>query len=524
MEKKIGRGTWIDKLASEMLEREKKLCRDTSILRVESGLGASGIPHVGSLGDAVRAYGVKLALQDLGYKSELIAYSDDMDGLRKIPKGFPKSLNEHLAKPVSLIPDPDSCHGSYGEHMSSLLLEGLDDLGIEYEFRRAYDTYGNGDLKEQTHAILSQKNIIGEKISDMVGQEKFTKYLPYFAVCANCKKLYTTESLEYDAENRAISYECKDAKISGNIIKGCGHAGISRIGIDLGKLAWKVEFAARWAAYDIRFEAYGKDIMDSVHVNDWVAEKILGYAPPHHVKYEMFLDRGGKKISKSLGNVITSQRWLKYGSKQSLLLLLYKRITGARELGFEDIPSLMDEYHELESAYFANKGSGNAAKDAKMHGLYEYVNLLQIPSAPAPHAKYMLVVELARIFVENRAECIIKKLLDYGAIKESSVEIKGLVQIAGNYADDFGSKDAQLVDAQDEVRVALLSLADSLESNSSVQNAAYEAAKSAGAKPRDVFVCMYQILLGSSSGPRLDPFIADIGAAKVAHKIREALA
>ncbi|MDI1495492.1 MAG: lysine--tRNA ligase [Cenarchaeum symbiont of Oopsacas minuta] len=315
MEKKIGRGTWIDKLAYEMLEREKRLCKNTDMLRVESGLGASGIPHVGSLGDAVRAYGVKLALQDMGYKSELIAYSDDMDGLRKIPRGFPNSLVEHLAKPVSFVPDPYDCHDSFGSHMSSLLLEGLDDLGVCYEFKRAYDTYRKGDLAEQIHVILSKREEIGKKISDAVGQEKFTKYLPYYVVCANCKKLYTTESLEYDGQKRTVSYVCKDAEIGGNTIKGCGHEGVSRIGVDLGKLAWKVEFAARWMAYDIRFEAYGKDIMDSVHVNDWVAESILGYAPPHHVKYEMFLDRGGKKISKSLGNVITSQRWLRYGSK-----------------------------------------------------------------------------------------------------------------------------------------------------------------------------------------------------------------
>ena len=187
-----------------MLEREVKLGRDTSILRVESGLGASGIPHVGSLGDAVRAYGVKLALQDLGYKSELIAYSDDMDGLRKIPEGFPKSLSEHLAKPVSFVPDTDGCHNSYGEHMSSLLLEGLDDLGIQYEFRRAYDTYSRGDLVEQRHTILSQRESIGKKIADMVGQEKFTKSICHtMQSVLICKRLYTTESqvlqhIEYD--------------------------------------------------------------------------------------------------------------------------------------------------------------------------------------------------------------------------------------------------------------------------------------------------------------------------------------
>ena len=141
----------------------------------------------------------------------------------------------------------------------------------------------------------------------------------------------------------------------------------------------------------------------------------------------------------------------------------------------------MDEYHELEVAYFADGGSGNAAKDAKMRGLYEYVNLLKVPSAPSQHVKYMLLVELARIFVEDRTERVIKKLLDYKTIKESSVEIERLVQIAGNYADDFARMDTQSVDAQGSVRDALLSLADSLESDfpDSVENAAYEAVQTA---------------------------------------------
>ena len=169
----IGKGTWIDKLALELIEREKKLGRSTDILNVESGLGASGIPHIGSLGDAVRAFGVKLALENFGYKSELIAYSDDLDGLRKIPEGFPESLEEHLAKPVSLIPDPYGCHESYGMHMSSILLDGLDKVGIKYNFRRAIDTYKQGLLKDQIHIILQNSQKIGDKISELVGQEKY---------------------------------------------------------------------------------------------------------------------------------------------------------------------------------------------------------------------------------------------------------------------------------------------------------------------------------------------------------------
>ena len=193
----IGKGTWIDKLAWELVEREKTLGRNTKLLKVESGLGASGIPHIGSLGDAVRAYGVKLALENFGYKSELVAYSDDLDGLRKIPEGFPSSLEEHLAKPVSLIPDPFGCHESYGMHMSSLLLEGLDRLDISYEFKRAYDTYQKGLLKEQIHTILINSEKIGNKIEELVGQEKYQKFLPYFPVCSNCNRLYTAEAYEY---------------------------------------------------------------------------------------------------------------------------------------------------------------------------------------------------------------------------------------------------------------------------------------------------------------------------------------
>ena len=132
-----------------------------------------------------------------------------------------------------------------------------------------------------------------------------------------------------------------------------------------------MEFAARWQAFDVRFEAYGKDIMDSVKVNDWVSDEILNFPHPHHVKYEMFLDKGGKKISKSLGNVVTSQVWLKYGTPKSILLLLYKRITGARELGFEDIPDLMDEYNELENIFFGKIKIDNPAKATKLKGLYE---------------------------------------------------------------------------------------------------------------------------------------------------------
>ena len=520
-QKIIGKGTWIDKLAFELIEREKSLGRNMDLLRVESGLGASGVPHIGSLGDAVRAYGVKLALENFGYKSELIAYSDDLDGLRKIPEGFPESLNEHLGKRVSAIPDPFDCHDSYGMHMSSLLLEGLESLGIKYDFRRAKDTYEKGILREQIHTILVNGKKIGEKIADMVGQEKYKETLPYFPVCANCDKLYTTESYEYLPDEKKIKYRCKDAAIGSDTLKGCGHEGESDITKDLGKLAWKVEFAARWQAFDIRFEAYGKDIMDSVKVNDWVADEILKFPHPHHVKYEMFLDKGGKKISKSLGNVVTSQSWLKYGTPKTILLLLYKRITGARELGFEDIPALMDEYNELENIFFGKIKVDNEAKASKLKGLYEYTNLLNPPS-PDSYVSYRLLLELCNIFKEKREERVMKKLIDYGVLKSPNEQVKKQIEMAGNYADDFGTAEKIDISLDDTTKKALKELAELLKAEKKpedLQNTIYQVAKGNNIQPREFFKILYQIILSTNRGPKIGPFIEDIGKEKVSQTI-----
>ena len=526
-QKIIGKGTWIDKLAFELIEREKQLGRDIDgIVRVESGLGASGIPHIGSLGDAVRAYGVKLALENLGYKSELIAYSDDLDGLRKIPEGLKVDAAD-IGRRVSDIADP-LCdkHGSFGEHMSSMLLEGLEAVGItEYVHKTAHETYKNNLLKDQIHEILVNSKKIGDKIKELTGQEKFQTTLPYFPVCEDCERLYTTESFEYVKDEKKVKYRCKDSEIGSKPIQGCGHEGESDITKDLGKLAWKVEFAARWQVFDIRFEAYGKDIMDSVNVNDWVADDILKFPHPHHVKYEMFLDKGGKKISKSLGNVVTSQRWLSYGTPQSILLLLYKRITGARELGFDDIPSLMDELNELENIYFGKIKIDNEAKLVRSKGLYEYVNLLNPPNEPSTHVNYRLLIELCKIFKDDRKERIISKLIDYGTIKEEKDDIRELIRLAGNYSDDFEETKipaAEIV-IEDSSKAALKQLAKLLEENVEIedlQNSIYNIAKENQVKPKDFFRILYQIIIAGPRGPKLGPFIEDIGKKKVAEKIK----
>ncbi len=562
----IGRGTWIDKLADDLLRREERLGRDTDMIRVESGLGASGIPHLGSLGDAVRAYGVKLAVEATGRRSELIAYSDDLDGLRKVPDGMPASLAEHIAKPVSLVPDPDGSYASYGERMSSLLLEGLDALGIEYVFRRARDSYAGGAFRAQTNRILSEAGRIGERIEEMVGQSKFRGALPYFPVCGACQRLYTARAVSYDPRTESVSYECAGADIGGSFVAGCGHAGESRVGSDLGKLAWKVEFAARWQAFDVRFEAYGKDIMDSVRVNDWVCKEVLGTPPPHHARYEMFLDKGGRKISKSSGNVLTAQRWLRYASPESILLLMYKRIAGARELGLEDVPALMDEYADLAAAYYgggdteagAQEGPGRRSKE---RGLFEYVHLLDPPGMerwpPRPPPRYGLLVEMCRTFgtVEGREEMVVGRLAGGHGYERGdawgSSSLADMVGMAARYADEQapakkegaaaaegGEKAGGAAGARDAaVRAALSDLADALERIAGekggaggdgmadrIQGEVFACARARGARPRDMFKALYGMLVGSPRGPRLGPLIAEMGPARVCGIIREGAA
>ena len=523
----IGRGTWIDKLAYELVKREKNLGRKINMIKVESGLGASGIPHIGSLGDAVRAYGVELALENLGYKSELIAYSDDMDGLRKIPEGFSEDLGVHLGKPVSQIKDP-VCdkHDSFAAHMISQLLEGLDDLGIKYIHEKASDTYKNGLLKEQIHTILVNSEKIGEKISELVGQEKYKESLPYFPICSSCKKIYTTEAYEYLEDERKVKYRCKPAKLGSENIDGCGNEGIADITKGEGKLSWKVEFAARWQGFDVRFEAYGKDIMDSVKVNDWVADEILNYPHPHHVKYEMLLDKEGKKISKSLGNVLTSQEWLNYGTPESILLLLYKRITGAREVGFEDIPSLMDEYNELEDIYFGKTKLDNEAKLVKLKGLYEYVKLCNVPNSPGIHVSYRLLVDLCKIFKDARKQLVIKKLIEYGVIKNSNSEIERLIDLASNYADKFewiGTTEIKLEGATRKAVEHLEELLTQKNVPKDLQSSIYKIAKDHKIPTKDFFKVLYQMILATDHGPRIGPYINDIGREKVARRLREHL-
>jgi lysyl-tRNA synthetase class 1 len=526
----IGHGTWYDKMARKVVNRERKLDRSLEKIRTEMGLGASGFPHIGSLGDAARSYAVTLALKEMRFNSELVAFCDDKDGLRKVPAGLPKSLEKYLGFPVSSIPDPFGCHESYGKHMSSLLLEALDKCGIQYSYMSAKEVYEKGLLLEEVRTILSNAEKVGEIVKEEVGQERYTEVLPYFPVCEKCGRIYTTQALEFLPETDTVLYECKGLEIRGKRIEGCGHRGETDIRRGEGKLSWKGEFAARWKALDIRFEAYGKDIADSVRINDRICREILCFEPPSHARYEMFLDKGGRKISKSAGNVFTPQIWFRYGSPQSLLLLMLKRFVGTRTLDVSDIPSYMNELDSLEAVFFGRKAVKDERELAKLRGLYEYCWVMKPPAKPSVHVPYNLLAFLVKMAPKKCLDDFVaQKLQRYGYLQKGQAidaDLARRIEYALNWTQDFEEireTSVSLTVAEKNAITQLLSVIEAEDEADKIQNAIFNAAKTNGLKPGAFFKTLYAILMGAPQGPRLGPYILAMGKQNVTAALRRAL-
>ncbi|MGI0037497.1 MAG: lysine--tRNA ligase, partial [Nitrososphaera sp.] len=302
-------------------------------------------------------------------------------------------------------------------------------------------------------------------------------------------------------------------------------------------LAWKVEFAARWQALDIRLEAYGKDIMDSVKINDWVADEILGFNHPLHVKYEMFLDKAGKKISKSAGNVLTPQMWMRYGTPESILLLLYKRITGTRHVGLDDVRSLMDEYDSLEDKYFGKVKEDNPAKLVKEKGLYEYINKLHPPRQPSPHMPYQLVVQQAALFPpgEDRYEKIFNRLVTYNLVKEKSDAVVNRIKLAANWADDNVAQEdekfeVQISETEKKAVAELLEVVrpfgempSTPDNAKALQSKVFDVARNNNIEPKAFFTMLYRMFLNAERGPRIGNYFLDLGVQRAIHVLKKYL-
>lgn len=526
----IGHGTWYDKTAARIVARERKLGRSLDLVRTEMGIAASGLPHIGNLSDAARSFAVTLALREQGYHSELTAFSDDKDGLRKVPAGMPESLEKHLGKPVTDIPDIFGCHESYGEHMTLLLREALDKCGIEYKFISATDAYRSGLFSEEIRTILLNAKRIGEIMKEEVGQEKFLEALPYFAVCKNCGRIYTTKAYDFLPDENKILYSCEGMEVKRRWLEGCGFKGEADFTKGDGKLSWKGEFAVRWKALDIRFEAYGKEVADSARVNDRICREILCWEPPLHAKYELFLDKSGKRMSKSAGVVFTPQSWFKYGSPQSLMLLLLKRFVGARALDVTDVPFYMNELGDMEDIYFGKKQVKSERELAKLRGLYEYCWALKPPKKPSVNVPYNLMIFLVKMTPkEGTDEFIAEKLRGYGYLQKGQGLDEGLkqrIEYASNWIRDFEEIKETAVSLSSNERKAITELIEILKAEDEpekIQNAVFNAAKKNNLPLGSFFKTLYTILVGAPQGPRLGPYIIAMGKQNVIKALERSL-
>jgi lysyl-tRNA synthetase class 1 len=524
---------WLDYWARQVSERENKLKRGLKIFRSESGLGLSGLPHIGSFGDVVRQYGVTLALKDAGFKSELIAFADDRDGLRKVPLGFPNWLEEHIGKPVFLIPDPYKCHESFSQHMASLFIEALETANIEFTFTSGNETYKKGILNEQIEKLILNSAIVNQIIKKMLGQEHI-KEIPYFPVCEKCGRVYTTRVYDILPKEHKVLYVCDQDFIGANrntdkevIVHGCTHKGEMNYFKDYGKLAWKGEFAARWAALKIVFEAHGKDIFDSVRVNDEICRRVLGWEPPLHFVYEMFLEKGGKKISKSVGNVLSPQVWFRYAPPSSLILLMLRRSEGTREINVMDIPNYSDDVDKLEDLYFGIKEEFNQRDLFNAKRLFEFIHLLKSPKKVGLHVHYSKMIEIAKILPEkNQVEFAVNKLKDFGyEVGTKDVkEIEERLEFAKNWNEDFLKPEVEKVELTERQRETIDRLIKAIEEEKDgekLQTKIFQLAKEVGIN--EFFPLVYQILLKSNKGPRLGPYIIERGKEEVIKKLKEAV-
>lgn len=518
---------WADQVAKEVVEREKQLGR-VSAFRTEMGLGASGIPHVGSTGDGIRSFVVNLALKELGVKSEFLAFSDDRDGLRKIPVGFPVPESE-IGKPVSTIDDPFGCHKNMALHIGQLLTDAFDRLGVEFRLLRAHEEYAKGTLDKQIIIALENAKRCGEIIREVTGQDKYIAQLPYMAVCEKCGKIYTTRAYRFDEK---IHYKCdqtfegKDSNTGKVIeIKGCGHDGVC--GIRDGKLSWKVEFAARWAALSINYEAFGKDILDSVRCNDRISREIFGWEPPVHSFYELFTERSGRKISKSAGNVFTPARWMKYASPQSLRLLFLKRLGTSRVVDPDAIPAYMDEVDELEKIYFGKSKVVNVKELEHQKRLFEYVNFLQASRENKALVQYNMLANLMRI-AKNRE--VVKEILkrtghiSKGLNKEDEHELEQRITYVTNWINDTVPEEKIVYAITDAQKKSIKKLIYELESKEweeeELYARLYAIPKEDGLEMGKFFEAAYVLLLNSLRGPRLAQFICAIGCEKAASLLK----
>jgi lysyl-tRNA synthetase class 1 len=521
---------WPFEEARKIVARLKKRPKDEVIF--ETGYGPSGLPHIGTFGEVARTTMVRHAfrvLTDDKVKTRLIAFSDDMDGLRKVPDNIPNKelVAQHLGKPLTKVPDPFGTHPSFGEHNNARLRAFLDTFGFDYEFMSSTACYTSGRFDEALLRVLARFDKVMAIMLPSLREERAQTYSPFLPIDPETGVVLQVPVVGHDAKAGTVTYEHPDTKAPVTTPVTGGRC----------KLQWKPDWAMRWVALDIDYEMAGKDLIDSVKLSSEIA-KALGGAPPEGFNYELFLDEKGQKISKSKGNGLTIDEWLRYASPESLSLFMYREPKAAKRLYFDVIPRHVDEYQQYLEGYQRQD------ERQRLSNPVWHIHSGHPPKPDMPITFSMLLTLVSSSNAEN-AETLWGFIGRYrpGVTPQTHPKLDALVGYAIHYFRDFVLPTKQFREPSEAERSALLDLRDALSqlpasaSAEEIQDVVYEIGRrepfldhkkaAKDGKPGvslDWFNMLYQVLLGQAKGPRFGSFVAVYGIDNTVAMIDGALA
>src|SRR3954471_16303935 len=440
---------WPFEEARKIVARLKKAPKDEVIF--ETGYGPSGLPHIGTFGEVARTTMVRHAfrvLTDNKVKTRLIAFSDDMDGLRKVPDNIPNKelVAAHLGKPLTKVPDPFGTHPSFGEHNNARLRAFLDQFGFEYEFLSSTDCYTSGRFDASLIRMLERFDAVMEIMLPSLREERAQTYSPFLPISPRTGEVLQVPVTEHDAKAGTITYEDPETKERVTTLVTGGRA----------KLQWKPDWAMRWVALGIDYEMAGKDLIDSVKLSGEIV-RALGAQPPEGFNYELFLDEKGQKISKSKGNGLTIEEWLRYASPESLSLFMYQNPKSAKRLYFDVIPRAVDEYQQFLEAYPKQEGKQRLGNPVwHIHSGH--------PPKPDMPVTFQLLLTLVSSSNAENAETLWGFIGRYraGVTPQTHPKLDALVGYAINYYRDFVAPTKRFREPSETERKALLDLRDAL--------------------------------------------------------------
>lgn len=487
----------------------------------QTGYGPSGLPHIGTFGEVARTTMVRTAFRLLTrdeIPTRLVCFSDDMDGFRKVPPNVPNQemMASHLGKPLSRIPDPFSNeYPSFGAANNARLMVFLDEFGFEYEFVSATDYYTSGRLDDALMRMLEVYDQVMDIILPTLGPERQATYSPFLPICPRTGIVLQVPMIARDVAKGTITYldpetgEEMETSVKGGAVK----------------CQWKADWALRWFALGVDYEMAGKDLIDSVKLSSRIV-KALGGNPPEGFNFELFLDETGQKISKSKGNGLTLEDWLKYATPESLALFMFQKPRAAKRLYFDVIPRAVGDYYTFVEAY----GRQDIAQRLENPAFHIHSGDPGTHDVPVSFALLLNLVSAANAEDTDVLWGFISRYVP-GATPKSHPEIDRLAGFAVRYFHDFVKPTKTFRAASDKERDALNALDAGLEKfegssdAEEIQNLVYEIGKSAEFEPlRDWFKALYQVLLGQDQGPRFGSFVALYGVVETRKLIAEALA